>query len=511
MLSLDGRSFEIIGVTPPEFFGPEVGRSFDVAIPLCAEPMIRGEGSALGKPDFWFLDIMARLAPGWTAERADAQLKGISPGIFKETLPARYNAETAKHYLAFKLTAKPAGTGVSGLRNAYATQLWILLGATALVLLITCANLANLMLARATTREREIAVRLAIGASRKRLVRQMLSESLLIAGLGALGGIVLAQWLSKTLVMFLSTENNRLFVDLSPDWRVFAFITGVAILACLFFGLSPALKATGTSPGKAMQAGGSSQSDSAERFAARRGLVVVQVALSMVLIVGAMLFGRSLRNLVTVDPGFRQEGILVIDVDIRRSGISEGARAQVYAQVMDRVRSVAGVEGAAEAEIVPMSGSGWNQTLIIDGIKKDGIVNMNRVGVDYFKTMEHAAGRRPDVRPRRSPGRYGNHDRQRIAGAQVLWQRQSYWPNVPDRHVARRSLPALPDRRRRPRHEVSGTARGVHADRLLRRGAGDASRPRARHGSAIEHAARKPDTDAHACDPRGGAELHSRL
>jgi putative ABC transport system permease protein len=386
-ITLDGRSFEVIGVTPPNFFGPEVGRSFDVAIPVCAEPMIRGTGSALGKPDYWFLDMMARLAPGWTIERADAQLRGISAGIFKDTLPPRYQAESAKNYLAFTLTAKPAGTGVSGLRSAYATQLWVLLGATGLVLLITCANLANLMLARATAREREIAVRLAIGASRKRLVRQMLSESLLIAGLGAAGGIVLAQWLSKTLVMFLSTENNRLFVDLSPDWRVFAFITGVAICACLFFGLSPALKATGTSPGKAMQAGGRSQSDSGERFAMRRALVVVQVALSMVLIVGALLFGRSLRNLVTIDPGFRQDGILTIDVDVRRSGISEAALSQVYAQVMDRVRSVAGVEAAAEVTIVPMSGSGWNQTLVIDGVKKDGIVNMNRVGVDYFKTM----------------------------------------------------------------------------------------------------------------------------
>ena len=420
--------------------------------------MIRGEGSALGKPDYWFLDMMARLAPGWTVERVDAQLKGISPGLFKETLPARYNADNAKNYLAFKLTAKPAGTGVSGLRNAYATQLWILLGATGLVLLITCANLANLMLARATAREREIAVRLAIGASRKRLVRQMLSESLLIAGLGALGGIVLAQWLSKTLVMFLSTENNRLFVDLSPDWRVFAFISGVAILACLFFGLSPALKATGTSPGKAMQAGGRSQSDSAERFAVRRGLVVVQVALSMVLIVGAMLFGRSLRNLVTVDPGFRQDGILAVDVDIRRSGISEGARAQVYAQVMERVRSVAGVEAAAEAMIVPMSGSGWNQNLVIDGIKKDGIVNMNRVGEDYFRTMGTPliAGRI-----------FGAEDRlgatetaivNESLARKVLRQRKSDRTNVPDRYVARRSLPALPDRRRRPRHEVSGSA-----------------------------------------------------
>ena len=386
-LMLDGRPFEVIGVTGPGFFGPEVGRTFDVAVPVCAEPLIRGAQSALGKPDFWFLDIMGRLAPGWTVERADAQLTTISPGIFTSTLPSRYNAETAKNYLAFKLTATSAATGVSGLRRNYSTQLWILLGATGLVLLITCANLANLMLARATAREREIAVRLAIGASRRRLIRQMLSESLLLAGLGAAGGILLAQWLSQTLVTFLSTDNNRLFVDLSPDWRVFAFIAGIALVACLLFGLSPALKATGTNPGKAMQAGGRSQTDSHERFALRRGLVVVQVALSMVLIVGALLFGRSLRNLVTVDPGFRQDGIIAVDVDIRRSGINEGARAQVYAQVMERVRAVPGIELAAEAFIVPMSGSGWNQNVLIGGVKKDGTVNINRVGGDYFRTM----------------------------------------------------------------------------------------------------------------------------
>ncbi|CAN5676344.1 ABC transporter permease [soil metagenome] len=386
-ISLDGRPFEVIGVTPSQFFGTEVGRSFDVAIPLCAEPLIRGAQSGLGKPDTWFLDMMGRLAPGWTAEKAEAQLKAVSPGIFQSTLPPRYNPETANNYLAFKLTATPAGTGVSGLRRAYATQLWVLLGATGLVLLITCANLANLMLARATAREREVAVRLAIGASRTRLIRQMLSESLLIAGLGALGGIMLAQWLSQTLVMFLSTDSNRLFLDLSPDWRVFAFIAGIAIVACLLFGLSPALRATGTNTVQVMQAGGRSQTDSFERFALRRGLVVVQVALSMVLIVGALLFGRSLRNLVTVDPGFLQDGIVAINVDVRRSGITEGARSQVYAQVMDRVRAVAGVEAAAAAFIVPMSGSGWNQNLLIGGVQKEGVVNMNRIGGDYFRTM----------------------------------------------------------------------------------------------------------------------------
>lgn len=387
-IMLDGGSFGIVGVTRPGFFGVEVGRSFDVAVPLCAEPLIRGTESALGKPDTWFLDMMGRLKPEWTLEGAEAQLAAISPGIFQSTVPPRYDAETAKDYTAFTFTAKPAATGVSGLRTAYQTQLWVLLGATGLVLLITCANLANLMLARATAREREIAVRLAIGASRPRIVRQMLSESLLIAGLGALGGALLVQWLSHALVAFLSTDSTRLFVDLSPDWRLFAFIAALAVLACLLFGLTPALKATGASPGKTMQAGGRSSTDSRGRFGLRRVLVVAQVALSLVLIVGALLFGRSLQNLITLDPGFRQDGLLAVNVDVRRSAVPEGARRQQYAQVMERVRAVSGVRYAAEAFIVPMSGSVWNNRIVIGGAKKDGIVNLNRVGVDYFRAME---------------------------------------------------------------------------------------------------------------------------
>jgi len=244
------------------------------------------------------------------------------------------------------------------------------------------------MLARATAREREMAVRLAIGASRRRIVRQMLSESLLIAVFGALGGALLARWMSGAFVAFLSTENNRLFLDLTPDWRVFAFIAAVAVAACLLFGLSPAIKATGTDPGKAMQAGGRSATDSHERFGLRRALVVVQVALSMVLIVGALLFGRSLRNLVTLDPGFRQHGLVAVNVDIRRSAVDEATRARTYERVMEVIRGVPGVQDAAEASIVPMSGSVWNQSVVIDGQLKEGIVNFNRVGVDYFRTME---------------------------------------------------------------------------------------------------------------------------
>jgi predicted permease len=385
---LDNRPFEIVGVTPPGFFGVEVGRSFDVALPLCAEPLIRAEDSGIGKPDYWMLDVMGRLAPGWSDDRALAHLASLSAAIFQATVPPRYDAKAAEIYRAFTLTTTPAGTGVSGLRRAYQTQLWILLAATGVVLLITCANLANLMLARATAREREVAVRLAIGASRRRIVRQMLSESLLIAGLGALGGLLLARWMSGALLAFLSSENNRLFLDLAPDWRVFAFIASIATAAAVLFGLSPALQATGTDPGKAMQVGGRSATDSRERFALRRGLVVVQVALSLVLVVGALLFGRSLANLVTLDPGFRQDGIVAVNVDIRRSAVDATARAQTYTRVMDAIRAVPGVHHAAEAFIAPMSGSGWNQNVVVDGALKEGIVNMNRVGEDYFRAME---------------------------------------------------------------------------------------------------------------------------
>jgi putative ABC transport system permease protein len=402
-IALDGRAFPIIGVMPPGFSGVEVGRTVDIAVPLCAEPLIRGEMSGFAHAERWFLDPMGRLKAGWTFERARAQLAAISPAIFAANVPATYNAAYAKDYVAFTFVPKPAATGVSNLRKAYATELWVLLGATALVLLMTCANLANLMLARATAREREIAVRLAIGASRRRVIRHMLSESLLIAAAGAAGGALLARWLSAALVRFLSTETEPIFLDLTPDWRVFAFITLLAMAACLLFGLSPALTATGANPGRSMQAGGRSQTDSRERFALRRALVVVQVALSMVLVAGALLFARSLRNLAAVDPGLRTEGIVSVTVDLRRTAVKPEARAQMFDAIMMRVRGVAGVRDAAESQVVPMGDSWWNQRVVIDGALQQGLVYFNQVGGDYFRTLDVplVGGRTFDARDRR--------------------------------------------------------------------------------------------------------------
>ena len=198
--------------------------------------------------------MIGRLKPGWTVQQARAHVAAISPGFFRATLPPTYTPDTAKNYLAFKLTADPAGSGVSDLRDDYQDPLLILLGIAGLVLVIACANLANLMLARASARERELAVRLAIGASRPRLIRQMLAESLLLAAIGAACGALLAQFLSSYLVRFLTTTDNPLYVDLGTDWRIFGFTAALAILTCLLFGLMPALRATRANPGALMKA-----------------------------------------------------------------------------------------------------------------------------------------------------------------------------------------------------------------------------------------------------------------
>jgi predicted permease len=385
-LTLERHAYEVVGVTPPQFFGPEVGRTFDVALPLCAEPLVR-TNSGLDKPDVWFLGLFGRLKPGWTIEQATAQLVAISPGIFQATLPPRYREDDAKNYVTFRLAAFPAGTGVSSLRRDYEAPLWMMLAMTGLVLVIACANLANLMLARATAREREIAVRLAIGASRWRVVRQLLAESLLLSVVGGAGGLLVARWLSRFLVRLMTTETNQMFVDLATDWRVFAFTASLAVMTCLIFGLTPAIRATAAEPGSAMKAGSRGSTDTRERFGLRRGLVVVQVALSLVLVVGALLFVRSLRNLVMLDAGFRQDGLLVVNVDLRGANIAVGARRDAHNALAARLAAIPGVDAAAEAFIVPVSGSGWNNRLVIDGKAQPHNVNFNAVGPGYFRTL----------------------------------------------------------------------------------------------------------------------------
>jgi len=398
-LTLDGHPAEIIGVTPSGFYGMEVGKSFDIAVPTCSEALIDGEYKVVDRRDGWWLAVVGRLKPGWTTAKATGQLESISPGIFQATVPARYKEKEAKEFLAWKLAAYPASAGLSDLREEYEQPLWMLLAIAGTVLLIACANLANLMFARANAREREIAVRLALGASRTRLLQQLMMESLLVAAIGASAGVLLAQVLTRVLVSFLTTRGGQVSLDVAVDWRVLGFSGLVAVITCLFFGLTPALRATATPPIVAMKAGARGAIGGRERLGIRRVLVVAQVALSMVLLVGAFLFVRSFQKLVTVDAGFRQTGILVADLDFTQLNIPIEMRNSFKQQLADRMQSLPGVESAAAVNIVPVSGNGWNDSVHTNasGEELQEVAWFNRISPEFFKTMDTPILRGRDV------------------------------------------------------------------------------------------------------------------
>jgi putative ABC transport system permease protein len=354
---LDRKPFEIVGVAQAGFFGVEVGRTFDVAVPVCAEPLINGENAHTPKRHHWWLAVSGRLKPGWNLAQARANLDAISPGVFEATIPPNFTPDNVKSYLALKLAARAGGSGVSDLRDDYQDPLLILLGIAALVLVIACANLANLMLARASARERELAVRLAIGASRPRLIRQMLAESLLLASIGAAIGAFLAQFLSSYLVRFLTRNNDPLYVDLNTDWRIFGFTAALAVLTCLLFGLMPAIRATRANPGTLMKASGRGLTDARERFGLRRILVVAQVALSLVLLVGALLFVRSLHKLLTLDAGFQESGVLVTEINFSTQKAPPEQWPELRRQILRHIRLLPGVEQAATAAIAAIAGT----------------------------------------------------------------------------------------------------------------------------------------------------------
>jgi putative ABC transport system permease protein len=387
-VTLNDNSFQIVGVTPASFFGLEVGRTFDVALPICADAIIAGKNNRLDSGVNWWLMVTGRLKPGWTMQQATAQLQTLSPSLFQQTLPANYPAVSVNKYLESRLEAVAGATGYSTLRENYERPLWLLLAIAGLVLLIACANLANLLLARASTREREIAVRQAVGASRARIVRQLLVETLLLTLMGTTLAAMLAQGLSRFLVSLIGTGANSVFLDLTPDWRVLGFTAGVAALTCLLFGLTPALRATRVELSAVMKATGRGLA-SGHGLTLRRALVVVQVALSLVLVASALLFTRSLNKLLTLDAGFNQENLLVARVGFRRLNIPPERRIDFKTQLFERVKAVPGVESVAETDTLPLTGGGRGNDVWMEGKPDDKInASFNRVGTDYFHTLQ---------------------------------------------------------------------------------------------------------------------------
>jgi putative ABC transport system permease protein len=402
-ISVGHRPFAIIGVSAPGFYGVEIGRSFDLALPLCAEAIVNAARNRLDAPSRWWLAVMGRLAPGVTRAQASAHLAAISRGIFAETIPPRYTADDAGKYAAFTLEALPAESGYSKLRAEYNLPLWMLLGLAATVLLVACANLANLMLARLGGRSREMAVRLSLGASRGRVVRQLLTESLVLSAIGTGIGLWLAGVLGSGIVSLISSDVDPMFVDLALDWRILGFTAALACLTCMLFGLAPALRATHVAPGEAMKVGGRTLTSGRAQSRLRRLLVASQLALSLVLLVGGLLFGRSLAYVLRIDAGFQQVGILEADVDLTHPSLTDDGLKAIQQTLLDTVRALPGVEAAATATNVPLVGN-WYDLVFVNGAqgRVKRFVNFNRVSTGYFETLRTpiVAGRDFDERDR---------------------------------------------------------------------------------------------------------------
>jgi putative ABC transport system permease protein len=364
-LSLNRVSFTIVGVVTPAFAGPLIGRSFDAAVPLGTEPLIRGKESWLDRRSTWWLDIMARLKPGQSLDDATRALRGVQPQIRQATLPD-WPAGELRTYLSGRFELVPGASGAPQFRERYRQPLVALMATVGLVLLIACANIASLLLARANVRRHELSLRRAMGASASRLARQLLTESLLLAGAGAMLGLLLARWGSQVLVGQLTTFQESVFLDLSLDWRVLAFTTGIAVVTALAFGTLPSIRAARVEPTEALKEQGRTVAGDA-RGMLGGSFLVIQVALSLVLLIGAGLFTRTFLTLTHQDLGFDPARLFVLGLDLQQSPVMPDERPALLARIEGAVRQVPGVENAGLSTIRPVSGQGWNDIVEVPG------------------------------------------------------------------------------------------------------------------------------------------------
>jgi len=389
-ISLNGHPFNVVGVTEPAFFGIEVGRTLDVYTPLCAQSLIFRPG-ILDVRARWMLKVIGRPRDGLVPEQVRAALAAAAPAIYRATVPANFGSVGQADYLKKTFGVAPAATGLSELRDSYSRALYVLMVVVGVVLLIACANIANLLLARGASRQHEMSVRMALGAGRWRLVRQLLTESLLLSLMGAAVGVLFARWASGLLVGLLSTRQNYVWLDLTIDGRMLAFTSAVACGTAVLFGLIPSWRATRADPQSAMKAGGRGVVEGAGKYRLAKSLVVAQMALSLTLIAAAGLLLGSFRKMTQVDPGFHQDGVLLVSAGFAqaRTGLDLQTRAQ--AQLLDRLRELPGVRAASVSAVTPISDAGWNDQVIVDGFKsagkQDAMAYFNQVSDGYFHTM----------------------------------------------------------------------------------------------------------------------------
>jgi len=414
-ITVNSVPFTIVGVIPPEFYGIQPGRAVEVYVPLHTQPQVEPRWSPAfldeadkSKPQAartlfddgksWWLLVMGRMKPGVTGQRASAELEVLLQQAIAAGVKPTVKSQAIPH-----LGLESGSQGLEDLRRQFSKPLLILMTVVGLVLLIACANVANLLLARASTRQKEIAVRLTLGARRSRLIRQLLTESVLLAGIGGALGFVLAFWCVDLLVALMSSGRQPLTLSVSPDPRVLGFTIAVSVATGILFGLSPALRSTRVdlTPALKESAGllpGATTSRRSPRLGLGKTLIVAQVALSLLLLVGAGLFVRTLNNLENVHAGFNQRNLLLFGIDPTQVGYQDQRLAGFYQELTRRIEALPGVRSVSMSAMTLVGGGAWIGGFHIPGHKPkadQGVrpqsqemeAYVNRVGPKFFETV----------------------------------------------------------------------------------------------------------------------------
>lgn len=388
----------VVGVSAAGFAGMDPTRSPQIRVPMLMKTTMVPEWTWVEMSDrrTRWVQVFARLKPGYTVESAKAPMQGLFHQIreYETTLPAarKWSAYAREQFLKGTLNVEPAATGYSGLRNSFSKALVVLMCMVGLVLLIACANVANLMIARAFSRQKEIAIRLSIGASRAQLVRQLLVESLVLSFAGGIAGIVLAVAMTRVLLALVPSEGNPLLINPEPDVRILLFTLGLTFLTGLLFGLAPALRASRPDLWSTLKDTVGAVAGTSGSLVLRQGLVAAQVALSFLLLFGAGLFVRSLQNLKTTETGFRDmENLVTFQLAPALNGYDAPRIAHFYQDLLEHIRAVPGVKSAALAAVSLLAGNEWDSSLKVEGHEaKDGEdmqAFMNALSPGYFEAM----------------------------------------------------------------------------------------------------------------------------
>jgi predicted permease len=387
----------IIGVAPPGFHGDTVGDSPDIWVPLLMQPLLMPgrdwihEDLSKSIDKTMWLQVFGRLKPGVSIPQAQSQLSVLFTELLRAGYPSSLSASNRKQILDQHIKVRGARTGAFSGRDDFAQQLLVLLAVAGMVLLIACANLANLLLARAAARHKEISVRLSLGAARTRLIRQLLTESLLLSALGGIAGVFVSMAATRALLLLFSPPDDPMRIALAFDWRVLAFTLAITLLTGTLFGLAPALRATNVNIQDCLKENSRGATASGKRLTFARSLVAAQIAASLLLVVGAGLFLRTLWNLQSVALGYPKESLLLVQVDAVTAGYQEARQIQLFNEIADRLRPLPGVNGVTYSQNGLFSGGDSGDPVEVEGFvhahDQKLHARFDQIGPSYFSTL----------------------------------------------------------------------------------------------------------------------------